>query len=1345
MSLVQDALKNINNTATRIFKQPIATTVLKALPGTGPITTIATTPQLRSAIDTYVPKIANSIAENQFVKTQAAKPFIQLPGGLAPKFSPTIGQVVEGRIVKPVVNTYQGALQAFTPTESPVSRAQGSFKGATNLLSLTPSSLVTAPYEAVKSGVRAVRRGEDVNKAVSESVAGNRFTGLGDVFTDNQKVAQAANLAELPLMIAAGGAKDKAASAIQSRNLVVKKNYLEKVMDYKSDIQSLALRFEKTFGSLSDPTNPKMDTNLYDDAVKVWRQLHGNNRKTVPPKNIDEIIGQIKQTYQGAMTELRMIQEGSHISGNNIPKMGITGGNISSEGVVTNKGKLKTVNIPTQTEIKNRAEVAHGNPDLYTQRQAKWQSEPLPWETNTPGSPAVAQKTAQGAMPPTALQQTAKQIDQPATSMQAPAAASQAEQKLLGQGVGSTAQKQASEIADSQASLVKGITDKPGLSTTDKNAFADWVNESRAVQTEKYLVQNKFKDLDEKGLDAFFEVQKGNKEGRLADVRTFLNDKFKQARREGIDFNYQEDYLPQVWNNSPEEIAQAFGRRVTTKAGFTMEKVIEDYKTGIAAGLSPKFTKTSELLGWYEGAVNKAVADRKFMNYLSTNRMIMPAKDAPRDWVTVNPDRFGRMRSTMGGTEVATEGYFKAPRELAEIVNNYLFNPSTDGGNFSRGLEAVANYVSRVKNISLSFGIPFTAINSHGLNILARHTLFGQGGNVITRFAKGANYLVNQAASGKKLAQIAPELPAAIKKGLTIGVEDRKNIMEQAGFKGKFGEAWNRTFEVALFDKMIPALKYDSYKALVKDFSKSMHPDQAAREAAKLVNNVYGGVNWEQIGRDRNLQNFLRSVILAPDWAETTLRLGGNFAKSLKSNTPVARKYQKMVASLTAAYIGANMANKLSSGKFMWENDPGHTFEIEAGYTPDGQKRYLRPFGTAADMARLPYDMVLSLAQGDLTAPTRIIRNRLSIPAGVALGAVTDTDYRGRAIGWKGKDKYGNDMSLKDRAVGVGSEVASLIGVPSFSREFLKIGTGEQGVEQGLAQGFELPVRYSGGATSAVQKQVKPIAQREGQQGKQLYDTYNSLKGQSKFSDNQKAYIDEAGTQGVKDLLQSREYNHILDKVKKGETLTKEEEGLIGKASAAEAENPVSAVQLAVKESIARQKVKASGQQQQVGNTIFYSDDGGKTVTSVDIARPLYSPKFTGIESIDELEREKQISSYASKIKDVYKLYNLGMMSPQITGREIEKFNYIHDQLIKENAIAKKKAKGKAAGGSGKKRKLRALPSVKSKPISVRKIALPTVKLEGSKQFKVKPTKIKPLKISTPKKVRLKVKKGGIR
>jgi hypothetical protein len=229
-----------------------------------------------------------------------------------------------------------------------------------------------------------------------------------------------------------------------------------------------------------------------------------------------------------------------------------------------------------------------------------------------------------------------------------------------------------------------------------------------------------------------------------------------------------------------------------------------------------------------------------------------------------------------------------------------------------------------------------------------------------------------------------------------------------------------------------------------------------------------------------------------------------------------------------------SVVNKLSSGHWMHENESGNTFNIEAGYTADGKKRYIRPFGTAADFIRIPYDVSNSLIQGDLQAPARVIRNRLSIPLGVGVGLLTDTDYTGQPIGYRGTDKYGGEMPAKQRLMGVGGELATLAGFPAFMKQGLDYTSGKTGLEQSLLQGLELPFRYSGGAYNKTQQKISDILKEQGASGEELYNANKGIKGLT-FSDKDIQKIKVGGLDKFNEIQQSKENSAELKSKLKGE------------------------------------------------------------------------------------------------------------------------------------------------------------------------------------------------------------------
>jgi len=689
-----------------------------------------------------------------------------------------------------------------------------------------------------------------------------------------------------------------------------------------------------------------------------------------------------------------------------------------------------------------------------------------------------------------------------------------------------------SDEAKGTASIIggsSGIKASPEV----KEYFANWTNARRASQVEGILKSREFTDLDSKGIEGILEFQAGNKTGRFSDVKNYFDNKFTQAKNEGLKLNYKQDYLPQMWLNPKGEVEAVFGNRLGLNPSFTFESIMKNYQEGIEAGLTPRFSKLSDLIGSYESRVNKSLADRKFFIRLKEDNLILPQSKAPTDWVTLDPDRFPRLSFTTDQGKYT--GIYKAPEDLAKMINNYLADPSTSPNVVLKGLNTIANWTSSVKNRVLSFGVPGTAVNAHGFNILARNIMASK--NPIEGAVTGIKYMLHPESAAKYLDSELIKAPDAVKHGLTLSANEFKSVLEEPqGFKTKFGDTWDKLFEKGLFDRMLPALKLQKYQEVVDGFIKSgMDETLAKRNAAKFTNDVFGGINWEEFGKSRDWQNIKRMFILAPDWLETNINLAKKTAKStVNFSDKSLSAYRRFLATFLGSYVTMNVVNKLSSGHWMYQNDSGNTFNIEAGYTSDGQKRYIRPFGTAADFIRIPYDVANSLSQGDLQAPARVVRNRLSIPAGVGLGVFFDTDYTGQPIGWKGTDKYGGEMPAKQRLMGVGGELATLAGFPAFMKQGLDYTSGKTGLEQSLLQGLELPFRYSGGAYNKTQQKISDILKEQGASGEELYNANKGIKGLT-FSDKDIQKIKVGGLDKFNEIQQSKENSAELKSKLKGE------------------------------------------------------------------------------------------------------------------------------------------------------------------------------------------------------------------
>jgi hypothetical protein len=592
-----------------------------------------------------------------------------------------------------------------------------------------------------------------------------------------------------------------------------------------------------------------------------------------------------------------------------------------------------------------------------------------------------------------------------------------------------------------------------------QGAFSDWVNARRASKIEGILKKKSFKDLDALGQDGILDFQAGIRDGRLADVAKYFDDKFSELTKGGVKLGYRDNYLPQMWENDPEEVKNLYAR-LGLKPSFTMQRVFENYEAGINHGLKPKFQNLSDLLGWYEGKANKALADRKFYDYLKTNNLIKPKGQAPNGWESLDPDHFPSQKFV--SKNKVLEITMQAPPEVARIVNNYLRMPVSelDFRKPGAAMQWFGDKASLTKNMAMSAGIPYTGVNAHGFNILARTVM----GNPKEAFTAG-KYLLNPKSAGRFLDEAMATAPWAVKHGLTLTTEGHEmgvtgsTHMAGRAFQG-FLKKQGAMFEDPLFQNIIPALKLKHFNDMTHDMVRQgMGNEAAGKSAAEFTNNLYGGINWDAMGRSRELGNVMRIVTLAPDWLASNARIGQGMAKALLDpSNPQGRAYGRMARNIIGSYVAANVVNHALSGHSMWENEPGHALDIEMGRS-DGKVRWLRPFGTAADFLRLPFDAAsAAFGKGDLGTSSDVVKNRLSIPARVGLDLVTKRDRFNRPM--LGQDDYGRPIPVKEQIGGAAGEVSSMF-TPPYVKSMIDLSTGRTGTEEALMGMGEMPFRYT--------------------------------------------------------------------------------------------------------------------------------------------------------------------------------------------------------------------------------------------------------------------------------------------
>ncbi len=582
--------------------------------------------------------------------------------------------------------------------------------------------------------------------------------------------------------------------------------------------------------------------------------------------------------------------------------------------------------------------------------------------------------------------------------------------------------------------------------------------------------------FDVEKLDAIKELQAGTNPQKYKAVKDFTDELFQLEKKAGVmkPNQYRQNYLPQLWDNTPEEIERVFQQTVGNTPGFSKSRILEDYKTGIEAGLKPRFDQMSDLLESRFKTAQKALADKEFVDNLVRTGNAVTLDKAPTGWQPVDLKYEGRALAV--------------DPETAKMIQRY-----TSQG--SPLLEKTAQFVSNVKQTILSAGIPKTGWNFHtGVNIPVRAMAARKN-----PFGAAVDSIIwnNSPKSAVKYIESVPKeiTDGLLKNGLTIS---RSSEAGGYGFKAAKGKSlyekgvnwFDDLFSEAAFDKVLPAHKikvgWETYQNALKSGSTV---DEAFKIAADTANTVFGGVNPAEMTKSKDFMNIMRTLLLAPDWLQSNIKIGKSVGGLLNPKNWAKAEYapfKRYAANAAGMYSAFAMTNKAISGKWPWENGAGNEFNLATGtYDDRGRERMISVFGTAFDTLRIPLAMVTGALDDGVKGAFRPIRNRLSPPvaSGTSLG-ITGEDYRGRPI---------------DDAGDVLTQLASAVGVPSQATNLISGLRGETTPEETVVGLLEAPVRYKGGATTPEKRKTAELLKEGGASNKDINAALTSqYKGEDK-------------------------------------------------------------------------------------------------------------------------------------------------------------------------------------------------------------------------------------------------------
>lgn len=533
---------------------------------------------------------------------------------------------------------------------------------------------------------------------------------------------------------------------------------------------------------------------------------------------------------------------------------------------------------------------------------------------------------------------------------------------------------------------------------------------------------------------------------------------------------YRENYVPQVYDNTLEEVKTAMAKymkdkgvsedvlneyingikelpdvlsnRLKLNPFFSKKRAFPDYKTAIKYGLTPKYTEPSQLLAHYDAELSKTVANRKFLDDLLAKGQVATVNKAGQDWEALT-------------LPFSPKGYY-APPELAKMLNGMFRNEEMLGA-IDTGIKGLANISKTMQEVVLSAGVPKTNINFFAMGQLVKNLTAGEYKSAIAFIRSNFNgasikFLQN---NGEYLEKMSNQGIDILKRVDNYG-NIYKNLSNTKGVMKKIGLAWDKVFEEKTFKSFMPQMQVQTFKDVYTKALKKMTPEQAEILAGDTVKSFYGLM--ENVGRGKGTEDALSATFFAPKFREGIIRTLFNTGRSITTDifNPAFSKNRKLLAGMILTYAGYNALNKQQTGHYMWENPDGKEFDLmvptKMGNTQD-DVIYIGFMPSFLAFARNMFSGGIAMVKGDTDTAKQKIGSLFSMPIKLGSELWANKDYFGREI-------YKDSDDTKTKAAKMAKYAYLSVNHP-FIKEITNQLTTDKPLYQSISEAMEMPLKFS--------------------------------------------------------------------------------------------------------------------------------------------------------------------------------------------------------------------------------------------------------------------------------------------
>jgi hypothetical protein len=706
------------------------------------------------------------------------------------------------------------------------------------------------------------------------------------------------------------------------------------------------------------------------------------------------------------------------------------------------------------------------------------------------------------------------------TKAAAKAATQEAEQLLklspeqysqkMGVSVEQATQELADIATDGTAIADKGIKAKiNGIFAPVKNlgertqaSFQENAGGRHVAEIKSKMVTNQLKEAAEQSgtpltMDLAHQIETGTapKTAFTEQFRAIADQTRKEATDAGLDIGYKENYVPHIWDKSPEQVDKiARGAGLKPSAGF--ERVIPTYEEGLKLGLKPKFTDPAKMMGQYVKNLETTRTNVALLTDLRDQGLIKSGRP-PAGWKTISAEGFPR---TANGNQLS------APREVAHVLNN-LYGQSDSV--IDKALAKTAGFNSKWQDIALAGGIPHTPANFFTFSQMMKEGALGLGQMVTGSPIKGAKTIYSPVSAfvrsfsdketQKFMTANSGLMEAMAKRGVPINFAE-SSAGRSAGQAAKDIVHWDKLFNEPTFGRFMPTLQLSTAKNVQNALEKKIGREAALDLTAETMKKMYGITDQLATGRSQAVQDMIGSIAFAPKYRESIINVLANTVKSLNPATYGDKSFslnRRLAVGMGVTYMLYDQLNKQTTGHGIADNPEGKDLSLAIPYggkdSKGNQKVVYIPFMPSfMTLPRAGVAAVQGALKGDQRAVAAEGGKLLSMPVQTITQLATNKDYFGRPIYNDAESAIASHTEADSGLTALKKQgvVCSWTSPawPSTSGPTSAL-QGKPG-EQSAATALEVPVRFG---TTVTASPTREASYSPGQVTSDWYDIYNPL------------------------------------------------------------------------------------------------------------------------------------------------------------------------------------------------------------------------------------------------------------